>query len=464
MRVVVIGAGAVGLVSAACLAEIGHEVTCIDGDRARIAALRAGRSPIYEPGLDALIRRLQTAGRLTFAETAPDLGEIQLILLAIATPRRGEGTRADLRSLMATVDDLAPQLGERHVVVVKSAVPPGTADVIEARLRAVRPDLSPVVVANPEFLREGAAIEDFRTPDRIVVGSDSPAGCQALDELYQPITARGAPILFIDRRTAELAKYAAGAFLAAKIGLINELADLCEAIGADVGELARGVGLDRRIGADFLEAGPGFGGAGLPEDLRALLEVGQEAGVRLGVLAELDAANEARKAGLAERVVRALDGELAGRRIAVLGLTFKPDADSLEGTPPLALVERLIAAGARVTIYDPRAAGAVPGAVQATDPYECAADADALVLATHWNELRRLDPRRLAAAMAGRVIIDLRNSLNAAELVRAGFTIHAVGRSAQTPDGAAASAPARAPIPFASRARRADRKPTSATS
>jgi UDPglucose 6-dehydrogenase len=436
MRVVVIGAGSVGLVSAACLAEIGHEVTCIEGDVARIAALRAGRSPIYEPGLDALIRRLRAAGKLTFAETVTDLDEVQLVLLAVATPQ-GEGGRADLRSLMAIVDDLAPQLGQRHVLVVNSAVPPGTADVIEARLRAVRPDLSPVVVANPEFLREGAAIEDFRMPDRILVGSDSPVGCQALDELYQPITARGAPILFIDRRTAELAKYAAGAFLAAKIGLINELADLCEAIGADVGELARGVGLDRRIGADFLEAGPGFGGAGLPEDLRGLLEVGQEAGVRLGVLAEVDAANEARKAGLAERVLRALDGELEGRRIAVLGLTFKPNAGSLQGTPPLALVERLVAAGARVSVYDPRAASGVPGAVQAADPYECATGADALVLATHWNELRRLDPRRLAAAMAGRVVVDLRNGFNVAELVRAGFTVHAVGRLTQAPDGPA---------------------------
>jgi UDPglucose 6-dehydrogenase len=464
MRVVVIGAGAVGLVSAACLAEIGHEVACIDGDAARIAGLRAGRSPIYEPGLDALIRRLQPAGRLTFAETAPDLGAVQLVLLAVATPRRGEEGRADLRGLMATVDELAPQLGERHVVVVKSPVPPGTADVIEARLRAVRPDLSPVVVANPEFLREGAAIEDFRTPDRILVGSDSPAGCQALDELYQPITARGAPILFIDRRTAELAKYAAGAFLAAKIGLINELADLCEAIGADVGELARGVGLDRRIGADFLEAGPGFGGCGLPEDLRALLEVGEEAGVRLGVLAEVDAANEARKAGLAARVLRALDGELEGRRIAVLGLTFKPNSDSLQGTPPMALVERLIAAGAQVSTYDPWAGSGVPGAVQAADPYACAADADALVLATHWNELRRLDPRRLAGAMAGRVIIDLQGGLNAAELVRAGFTVHAVGRLAQAPEGAAARAPPRSPVSFAPRASRPDRKPTSATS
>jgi UDPglucose 6-dehydrogenase len=463
MRVVVIGAGAVGLVSAACLAEIGHEVTCIDGDAARIAGLRAGRSPIYEPGLDALIRRLQPAGRLTFAETAPDLGEVQLILLAVATPRR-EGARADLRSLMAIVDDLAPQLGERHVMVLKSAVPPGTADVIEARLRAVRPDLSPVVVANPEFLREGAAIEDFRTPDRILVGSDSPAGCQALDELYQPITARGAPIVFIDRRTAELAKYAAGAFLAAKIGLINELADLCEAIGAAVGELARGVGLDRRIGADFLEAGPGFGGSGPPEDLRALLEVGEEAGVRLGVLAEVDAANEARKAGLAERVLRALDGELEGRRVAVLGLAFKPNSDSLQGTPPLALVERLIAAGAQVSVYDPWASSGALGALLAADPYECAADADALVVATHWNELRRLDPRRLAGAMAGRVIVDLQGGLNTAELVRAGFTVHAVGRLAQAPEGAAAPAHSRSPFPFALRANRPDRKPTPATS
>jgi len=460
MRVVVIGAGAVGLVSAACLAEIGHEVICIDRDAARIAALRAGQSPIYEPGLEALIRRVRAASRLTFAETAPDLDEVQLILLAIGLPRQEACGRVDLRGLMAIVDDLAPQLGERHVVVVTSAVPPGTADVIEARLRAVRPDLSPVVVANPEFLREGAAIEDFRTPDRILVGSDSPAGCQALDELYQPITARGAPILFIDRRTAELAKYAAGAFLAAKIGLINELADLCEAIGADVGELARGVGLDRRIGEDFLEAGPGFGGAGLPEDLRALLEVGQEAGVRLGVLAEVDSANEARKAGLAERVLRALDGELEGRRIAVLGLAFKPNSDSLQGTPPLALVERLIAAGARVSVYDPRAASGVPGAVQAADPYECAADADALVLATNWNELRRLDPRRLAGAMAGRVIIDLRGGLNAAELVRAGFTVHAVGRLAQAPERGATQSP----IQFAPRANRPVRKPTSATS
>jgi UDPglucose 6-dehydrogenase len=426
MRVVVIGAGYVGLVSGACLAEIGHEVTCVDSDAARIAALSAGQSPIHEPGLEALLARAARAGRLVFAGALPDLSAAQLVFMAVGAPPRPDDGSADLGELMAAVDELAPALSDRAIVVVKSTVPPGTADLVEARLRALRPDLLAVVVSNPEFLREGAAIEDFLAPDRIVVGSDSPIGCQALDELYQPITARGAPILFVDRRTAELTKYAANAFLAAKIGFINEIADLCEALGADVAEVARGMGLDRRIGGDSLEAGPGFGGSRSPKDLRALLALAAEVGTELGLVAQTESGNAARKAGLADRVARALGGELKGRRIAVLGLTYKPNTDDMREAPALALIAGLKAAGARVNIHDP----------QAADPYACAKGADALVVVSDWSQLRRLNAARLAQVMRGRTIVDLRNALNAGDFTRAGFVVHPVGRPPRGPEGA----------------------------
>jgi len=435
MRVVVIGAEVLGLVNAACLAESGHEVVCIGADAARLAALRDGDHPIREPGLAALLDRARRGGRLSFSDQLGGLAWAELILLAIETPSPAGTGSADLRDLVETAERIAPHLGDPALLVVKCGAPPGTAETLEARLRALRPDLAPVVVANPDFLREGSAVEDYLAPDRILVGADSPAGCRALDALYEPIIARGAPILFVDRRTAELAKYATSAFLATKVTFINEMADLCEAVGADVTELARGMGPDRRIGGDFLEAGPGFGGADLPNEVRALLAVGEEAGVRLGVVEQVTADNAARKAGLAGRVARALGGELAGRRIGVLGLALKPNSDSLHEAPAVALVESLVAAGARVAAYDPQVQLSQPGVEQRADPYECADGADALVLATHRGELRRLDAGRLARLMAGRTIVDLRNSLNAADLARAGFTVHGVGRPPRGPEG-----------------------------
>lgn len=432
MRVVVIGAGYVGLISGACLAEVGHEVTCVDTDAAHIATLEAGRSPIYEPGLGPLLSRTVRLGRLTFAQTLPDLAKVRLIFLALGASSRADGG-AELGALIGVVEELAPRLVDSHILVVKSGAPPGAADVVEARLRVLRPDLEPVVVSNPEFLRQGSAIVDFLAPDRIVVGSDSPIGCQALDELYQPITARGAPILFCDRRTAELTKYAANAFLAVKIAFINEIADLCEALGTDVDEVARGMGLDRRIGRDLLAAGPGFGGSSVPKDLRALLETANEAGAPLSIAGQAEAANSARKETLAERVGRALGDDLKGRRVAVLGLAVKPNSDDVREAPALALIEGLLAAGAHVTACDPRGRVPLRGVKRTTDPYKCAAGADVLVLATHWSEFRRLDPARLARLMCGRTIVDLRNALNAAELARAGFTVHPVGRAPRGP-------------------------------
>jgi UDPglucose 6-dehydrogenase len=435
MRVVVIGAEFAGLVSAACLAEVGHEVVCLNGPAGPAAPTEAGAAQLREPGLAALLARVRRVGRLRFSDELREVAEAAVVLLAVPTPPRADNGSPDLRDLMAAVEHVAPHLGEQPTLVLKSAPPPGTSEMVEARLRSLRPDLLPVVVANPDFLRQGSAVDDFLAPDRILVGSDSPIACRVLDELYEPITARGAPILFLDRRTAELARHAGSAFLATKITFINEMADLCEAVGADVAELARALGLDRRIGGECLEAGPGFGGTCVPNDVRALLAVGDEASVRLGVVRQVAADNAARKAGLAARVARALGGDLAGRRVAVLGLAFKPNTDSLREAPAVALIEGLIAAGARVAAYDPLVRVALPGVVQAADPYACADGADALVLATHWGELRRLDVARLARVMPGRAIVDLRNGFNAAELARAGFTVHGVGRAPAGPEG-----------------------------
>ena len=437
LGVIVIGAGYVGLVTGACLAELGHQVLCVDTDAARIAGLQAGRCPIYEPGLAELIARNTAAGRLGFGARPVGLDQARAIFLAVGTPPLADGG-ADLSALFEAVRGLAPRLGRHAAVILKSTVPPGTADAVQRMLERLRPDLQPTVVANPEFLREGAAIGDFMAPDRIVVGCATAYGRWLMRELYAPLLRQGAPLLVTGRRSAELIKYASNAFLATKISFINEMADLCEAIGAEVGDVARGVGLDRRIGPEFLQPGPGYGGSCFPKDTQALLASAAEYETHLRVVSGAVAANDQRVAALAARVAGVLGGELNGRRIAVLGLTFKADTDDVRESPALALVEQLCAAGAAVCAYDPRgmaeASRRLGGVELAADAYACAAGAEAIVLATDWPEFHALDLRRLGAAAAQRLLIDLRNALPVAELLRAGFTVHGVGRPLRAPE------------------------------
>ncbi|MDB5442256.1 MAG: UDP-glucose 6-dehydrogenase [Phenylobacterium sp.] len=445
LRIIVIGSGYVGLVSGACLAEIGHRVTCVDTDAARIAGLRAGRSPIFELGLEAMIARNVAAGRLSFDGWPAELAEADAALIAVGTPPRADDGQADLSAVLDAARMLAPQLGAQAVVVIKSTVPPGTGDTVEQLLASCRPDLDPVVISNPEFLREGSAIADFLAPDRIVVGCDTASGRAVMAELYQPLTAKGAPLLFMDRRTAELTKYAANAFLATKISFINEMADLCEALGADVTQVARGMGMDRRIGTGFLEAGPGYGGSCFPKDTSALLATARAHSARLRVVEGASVSNALRQAGLIGRVQSALGGDAAGKTVAVLGLTFKPGTDDMRDAPSVRLIDALQAAGAAVRVYDPKgmdqARGRLIGVDFTEDPYACAGGAHAIVLMTHWTEFQDLDLDRLAGVVRQQVFIDLRNALDADAVVRAGFTLHGVGRPPRGPVDAASDRP-----------------------
>lgn len=452
LRVVVVGAGYVGLVSAVCLAELGHWVTCIDLDSRRIAALRAGAAPIYEAGLDTLLLRHVSSGRLTFATELPPLADTEVVIIAVGTPPRPDGRGADLSAVMDVARTLAPRLVPRTVVAIKSTVPPGTGDAVERLLRELRPDLEPTVVSNPEFLREGAAVGDFLRPDRLVIGCEAARGRLVMHELYRPLTLRRTPVLSTSRRTAELVKYASNAFLATKIGFINEMADLCEALHADVEDVARGMGLDRRIGPAFLQAGPGYGGSCFPKDTAALLDVAERCGAPLQIVGGVAAANAARQADLTARACRALGGAAAGKTVALLGLAFKPDTDDVRDSPALALISGLREVGAAIRVFDPAAAEParllLDGVTFAEDPYDCVVGADLVVLVTHWAEFRRLDAGRMARLVQRPVILDLRNAFNAATLARAGFTVHGVGRPPHLPDGQAAPLPAQ-PLPYA---------------
>jgi UDPglucose 6-dehydrogenase len=433
MRVTMIGAGYVGLVSGACFADFGHQVTCIDKDDNKIAALNRGEIPIFEPGLGDLVAANMRQNRLVFATDTACINDAEAVFIAVGTPsRRGDG-HADLSFVYEAVREIAPLLSPGAVVVTKSTVPVGTGDEIEHILRQKRADAEIQVVSNPEFLREGAAIQDFKHPDRIVVGTDDARARTVIAEIYRPLYLNAPPIIYVSRRTAELIKYAANAFLATKITFINEIADLCEQVGADVQEVARGMGLDNRIGAKFLHAGPGFGGSCFPKDTSALLKTAQDHGVALRIVETVSAVNEQRKRAMARKVVTALDGSVRGKTIAVLGLTFKPNTDDTRDSPAIPLITALHDLGATVRGYDPagmeQAKPHLPAVQYCTSAYSAAEAADAVVIATEWEQFRALDLARLKATMKHPVIVDLRNIYRADEMRRAQFRYVAVGQA-----------------------------------
>jgi UDPglucose 6-dehydrogenase len=431
MRIAMIGTGYVGLVSGACFADFGHRVCCIDKDVAKIDGLNAGVMPIWEPGLEALVKANVERGRLTFSkDLAKGVKDAEAVFIAVGTPaRRGDG-HADLSFVFDAVRELAKLIRSGTVVVTKSTVPVGTGDRIEEILH--EEGVSDVSVAsNPEFLREGAAIADFKHPDRIVVGAEDDRAQEVLKEIYRPLFLNRAPILFTGRRTAELTKYAANAFLAVKISFINEIANLCEAVDADVQDVARGIGLDNRIGPKFLHAGPGYGGSCFPKDTLALLQTADKFGVEQRIVRTTVEVNDDRKASMVERVERAV-GDLKGKRVAVLGLAFKPNTDDMREAPSIPLINGLLERGAEVSAFDPVAreqAEKVFTAIEfATDAYEAAADADALVIVTEWDEFRALDLDKIAASLRGKLLVDLRNVYDRDEAEAAGLSYYGVGR------------------------------------
>ncbi|HYU94872.1 MAG TPA: UDP-glucose/GDP-mannose dehydrogenase family protein [Sphingomicrobium sp.] len=432
MRIAMIGTGYVGLVSGACFADFGHQVACVDKDEAKIDGLNAGVMPIWEPGLEALVKANVERGRLTFTtDLAKGVAPAEAVFIAVGTPaRRGDG-HADLTYVFDAVRELAKAIRPGTVVVTKSTVPVGTGDEI-ARILAEEGAERISVASNPEFLREGAAIRDFKIPDRIVVGADDEKARDVLREIYRPLFLNQAPILFTGRRTAELTKYAANAFLATKISFINEIADLCEAVDADVQDVARGIGLDNRIGPKFLHAGPGYGGSCFPKDTLALLQTAELAGVEQQIVSAVVKVNDERKEAMAERVERALGGDISGKRIAVLGLAFKPNTDDMREAPSIPLVKRLVERGAEVTAFDPvaqhQAEPLFSGIGYATDAYAAAEGADAVVIVTEWDEFRALDLETLAARMRGKALVDLRNVWDPHEAERAGLSYFGVGR------------------------------------
>ena len=433
MRVAMIGTGYVGLVSGACFADFGHIVTCIDKDAAKIDQLRAGGIPIYEPGLDVLVASNVKAGRLFFdTDASQAVREADAVFIGVGTPsRRGDG-HADLSYVYAAAEEIASQVDGFTVVVTKSTVPVGTGDEIESIFRRVRPDADVAIVSNPEFLREGAAIEDFKRPDRVVVGTTDERAQAVMRELYRPLYLNETPILFTNRRTSELIKYAANAFLAMKITYINEMADLCEAVGADVQQVARGIGLDGRIGGKFLNAGPGYGGSCFPKDTMALVRTARDFGSPLELVETTIKANDERKRAMARKVVKAVDGALKNKTVGVLGLTFKPNTDDMRDAPSLAIIPALQDRGARVQAFDPEgmdeARRLLDNVAFKDDPYAVAEGADALVIITEWDQFRALDLDRIKLVMNRPVLIDLRNIYKPADMRARGFRYTSVGR------------------------------------
>ncbi|MFN4354453.1 UDP-glucose dehydrogenase family protein [Parvibaculum sp.] len=433
MKIAMIGTGYVGLVSGTCFAEFGHDVVCVDKDAGKIERLKRGEIPIFEPGLDALVAGNAGAGRLTFTtDIAEAVKDAEAIFIAVGTPsRRGDG-HADLTYVFAAAEEIAGNLDAYAVIVNKSTVPVGTGDRVEELIRARRPGLDFDVASNPEFLREGAAIDDFMRPDRVVVGTSSERAREVMRRIYRPLFLNETPVLFTDRRTSELTKYAANAFLATKITFINEMADLCEAAGANVQDVARGIGLDGRIGKKFLHAGPGYGGSCFPKDTKALLQTAHDFGTSVSIVNAVVHANDARKKRMAERIAQALGNGLADKRIAVLGVTFKPNTDDMRDAPSLDIVPTLQKAGASIAAFDPEgmheARQLLPHVEWAEDAYGTMKDADALVILTEWNEFRALDLKRVKSLLRRPLIIDLRNIYTPAEMRDAGFEYHSVGR------------------------------------
>ena len=439
MRIAMIGSGYVGLVSGACFSEFGHDVVCVDQDEAKIERLAAGKIPIFEPRLDELVAGNVEAGRLSFTtglESAVKAAEA--VFIAVGTPsRRGDG-HADLSYVHAAAKEIAAALDGYTVVVTKSTVPVGTGREVERIIAEARADAEFDVVSNPEFLREGSAIEDFMRPDRVVIGTQSERARAVMRQLYRPLFLIETPILFTTRQTAELIKYAANAFLAAKITFINEIADLCEAVDADVQDVARGIGLDGRIGPKFLHAGPGYGGSCFPKDTLAIVRTAEEAGQPLRIVEAVAAVNEARKERMAGKIIAACGGSVQGKVVAVLGLTFKPNTDDMREAPSLNVVAGLQAAGATVRAFDPEgmeeAKALMDGVAWCKDAYDAADGADALTIVTEWNEFRALDLERLKSLMKSPVMVDLRNIYDPADMAQAGFRYTCIGRPPVVPE------------------------------
>jgi UDPglucose 6-dehydrogenase len=433
MHIAMIGAGYVGLVSGACFADFGHDVCCVDNDPAKIAALDRGEIPIFEPGLSDLVAKNVREGRLTFSTSLPAaVAAADAVFIAVGTPsRRGDG-HADLSYVHQAAREIAAAMDGYTVVVTKSTVPVGTGDEVERIIRETRPDAAFAVVSNPEFLREGAAIADFKRPDRIIIGTEDEDAVLVMTEVYRPLYLNQAPLIVTSRRTAELTKYAANAFLATKITFINEIANLCEQVGANVQDVARGIGLDNRIGTKFLHAGPGYGGSCFPKDTLALIKTAQDYEAPIRIVETVAAVNDQRKRAMGRKVIAACGGSVRGETVAVLGLTFKPNTDDMREAPAIDVIRALQDAGARIRAYDPEgmdAARAVLADVDyAKDAYDCARGAAALVIVTEWDIFRALDLPRLKAALASPVVVDLRNIYRPDDMKKHGFTYFSVGR------------------------------------
>jgi UDPglucose 6-dehydrogenase len=438
LSIAVIGSGYVGLVSGACFADLGYRVTCVDNDAERVATLKRGHVPIYEPGLEELIARGAAAQKLFFtADLAQAVAAADVVLITVGTPPRSGDGFADLSNVYDVAREIAPHLDGFTVVVLKSTVPVGTGDEVERVIRGENPHADFAVASNPEFLREGAAIDDFNAPDRVVVGVDDLLARDVLSSLYAPLRERGVLVIFTERRASELIKYATNAFLALKLTFINEMADLCERVGVDVLEVARGVGTDTRIGTKFLNPGPGFGGSCFPKDALALVKTAQDAAAPLRLIETMLAINDVRRRAVARKVIEALPDGVRGRRIAVLGVTFKPDTDDIREAPSLSIIQALKDKGATVAAYDPKgmeSGRAVLSRVDwAADPYECAKGASAIVLVTEWSEFRSLDFERVGSLMKERLVVDLRNLYRAEELADFGFRHVGIGRPQARP-------------------------------
>jgi UDPglucose 6-dehydrogenase len=433
MRIVMIGSGYVGLVSGACLADFGHQVICVDKSADKIEALERGEVPIFEPGLDAIIAHNRESGRLSFSlDLATPVADADVVFIAVGTPsRRGDG-HADLSYVYAAAREIAAAVTGFTVVVTKSTVPVGTGDEIERIFREEFPDKDIKVVSNPEFLREGAAISDFKRPDRIVIGSEDERAIDIMREVYRPLYLNEAPLYFCERRTSELIKYAANAFLAMKITFINEIADLCEQIGADVQKVAKGIGMDKRIGDKFLHAGPGYGGSCFPKDTLALVKTAQDYDSPLRLIETTVAINDNRKRAMGRKVITVCGGSVRGKKIAVLGLTFKPNTDDMRDAPSITIVQALLDGGADVHVFDPEGMDAAKSmlgpVVYGKNPYEVATGAEAIVVVTEWDEFRALDFRRLKMEMKVPTIVDLRNIYKPEEMAKYGFAHFPIGK------------------------------------
>ena len=433
MKIAMIGSGYVGLVSGACFADFGHDVVCVDKDPAKIESLLAGKMPIYEPGLEGLVASNVRAGRLSFSTDLPtSVADADAVFIAVGTPsRRGDGF-ADLSYVRDAAREIGESIRKRCVVVTKSTVPVGTGDEVEKIIRQTAPEADFEVVSNPEFLREGAAIGDFKRPDRIVVGTEVEWAREYMREIYQPLFLNESPILFVSRRTSEVIKYAANAFLATKITFINEMADLCEKVGANVQDVSRGIGLDGRIGAKFLHAGPGYGGSCFPKDTLALMKTAQDHEAPLQIVEAVVRVNDLRKRAMARKVIAAMGGDVEGKRIAMLGLTFKPNTDDMRDAPAIVIAQGLIDAGAEVIAYDPEgmeaAAALMPGVTMAEGAYQALQDADCAVIVTEWDVFRALALPRVLSTMRGNTLVDLRNIYKPEQMSAAGFHYVSVGR------------------------------------